>query len=163
MQFLQKLSELENKYDELTAQLSSAEVLADPARYPRVAKSHSELHAVIEKFRQWKSVQQSLVNTKALLDESAADPEMKSLANEEFEELKKQQEQLEGELKVLLLPKDPNDEKNVVLEIRAGTGGDEATLFAQEIFRMYARYAETQGWRVEVLSSSASAVGGLKE
>src|SRR5438309_11293713 len=163
MQFLQKLSELENRYDELTAQLSSAEVLADPARYPRVAKSHSELHAVIEKFRQWKSVQKSLVNTKALLDESAADPEMKSLANEEFEELKKQQEQLEGELKVLLLPKDPNDEKNVVLEIRAGTGGDEATLFAQEIFRMYDRYAESQGWRVEVLSSSLSGVGGLKE
>jgi peptide chain release factor 1 len=163
MQFLQKLSELENKYDELTAQLSSAEVLADPARYPRVAKSHSELHAVIEKFRQWKSVQKSLVNTKALLDESAADPEMKSLANEEFEGLKKQQEQLEGELKVLLLPKDPNDEKNVVLEIRAGTGGDEATLFAQEIFRMYDRYAESQGWRVEVLSSSLSGVGGLKE
>ena len=163
MQFLQKLSELENKYDELTAQLSSAEVLADPARYPRVAKSHSELHAVIEKFRQWKSVQNSLVNTKTLLEESAADPEMKSLANEEFEELKKQQEQLEGELKVLLLPKDPNDEKNVVLEIRAGTGGDEATLFAQEIFRMYDRYAESQGWRVEVLSSSLSSVGGLKE
>src|SRR5438105_6153740 len=163
MQFLQKLSELENKYDELTAQLSSAEVLADPARYPRVAKSHSELHAVIEKFRQWKSVQNSLVNTKTLLDESAADPAMESLANEEFEELKKQQEQLEGELKVLLLPKDPNDEKNVVLEIRAGTGGDEATLFAQEIFRMYDRYAESQGWRVEVLSSSLSGVGGLKE
>jgi peptide chain release factor 1 len=85
------------------------------------------------------------------------------LASEEFEELKKQQEQLEAELKVLLLPKDPNDERNVVLEIRAGTGGDEATLFAQEIFRMYDRYAESQGWRVEVLSSSLSGVGGLKE
>jgi peptide chain release factor 1 len=163
MQFSQKLSELENKYDELTAQLSSPEVLADPARYQRVAKSHSELHAVVEKFRQWKIVQKNLANTKTLLEESASDPEMKSLANEEFEELKKQQEQIEGELKVLFLPKDPNDEKNVVLEIRAGTGGDEATLFAQEIFRMYDRYAESQGWRVEVLSSSLSAVGGLKE
>jgi peptide chain release factor 1 len=161
MQFLPKLSELENRYDELTARLSSADVLADPVRYQKAAKSHSELHDVVEKFRQWKRVQNSLQSTKALLEES--DPEMKMLANEEFEELKKQQEQIEGDLKVLLLPKDPNDEKNVVLEIRAGTGGDEATLFAQEIFRMYSRYAESQGWRVEVLSSSLSGVGGLKE
>jgi peptide chain release factor 1 len=161
MQFVQKLSELENKYDGLTAQLSSAEVLADPARYQKAAKSHSELHDVVEKFRQWKGVQNSLVSTKTLLEES--DPEMKTLASEEFEHLKRQEEQIEAELKVLLLPKDPNDEKNVVLEIRAGTGGDEATLFAQEIFRMYSRYAESQGWRVEVLSSSLSGVGGLKE
>src|ERR1043166_5047178 len=161
MQFLPKLSELESRYDESTARLSSADVLADPVRYQKAAKSHSELHDVVEKFRQWKRVQNSLQSTKALLEES--DPEMKMLANEEFEELKKQQEQIERDLKVLLLPKDPNDEKNGVGEIRAGTGGDEATLFAQEIFRMYSRYAETRRWNVEVTSVSESAVGGLKE
>jgi len=163
MQFFEKLAEIEKKYDELNSQLGSADVLADPARYQKAAKAHSDLREVVEKFRQWKDVQKSLAETKALLEESGSDAEMRALAQEEFERLKPQQEQIEGELKILLLPKDPNDEKNVVLEIRAGTGGDEATLFAQEIFRMYDRYAESQGWRVEVLSSSLSGVGGLKE
>src|SRR5437762_12288406 len=113
MQFLKKLAEIESKYDELNAQLGSAEVLADPARYQKVAKAQSELREVVEKFRQWKDVQKSLAETKALLEESEA--EMKVLAQEEFEKLKPQQEQIEDELKVLLLPQDPNDERNVVL------------------------------------------------
>src|SRR5207249_9222894 len=108
-------------------------------------------------------IRKSLQATQALVEESASDAAMKALAEEELKTLEERREQVEGELKVLLLPKDPNDEKNVVLEIRAGSGGDEASLFAQEVFRMYSRYAETQGWRAEVLSSSASAVGGLKE
>jgi peptide chain release factor 1 len=121
------------------------------------------LRDVIEKYRDWKDLQKSLVQTKTLIGESASDPEMKALAHEELEQLQKREKQVEEELTVLLLPRDPNDERNVVLEIRAGTGGDEATLFAQEMFRMYSRYAEAKGWRVEVLSDSVSPVGGLKE
>jgi peptide chain release factor 1 len=163
MHFLEKLAEIENRYEELTAQLSDPEVLAEPGRYQKAAKAHSELREVVEKYRQWKDLQKSLKETKGLLEESSADAEMKTLAHDELSELEKRREQVEQELKILLLPKDPNDEKNVVLEIRAGTGGDEATLFAQEIFRMYTRYAEAQGWRMEVLSTSLSGVGGLKE
>jgi peptide chain release factor 1 len=163
MHFLERLNEIEAKYEELTAQLSDAQVLADPARYQKAAKAHAELSEIVEKFRRWKDLQKSLRETKGLLEESAADAEMKALAHEELVELEKNREQVEEKLKLLMLPKDPNDERNVVLEIRAGTGGDEATLFAQEVFRMYTRYAEAQGWRVEVLSTSLSSVGGLKE
>ncbi len=163
MYFLDKLAEIEKKYEELTAQLSDPEVLADPARYQKTAKAHADLGEMVEKYRQWKQIQKSIGGAKELLEESSSDSEMKALAHEELTQLERQREQVEQELKILMLPKDPNDEKNVILEIRAGTGGDEATLFAQEIFRMYSRYAESQGWRVEVLSSSVSGVGGLKE
>jgi peptide chain release factor 1 len=163
MHFLEKLAEIERKYEELTAQLSDPQVLTEPARYQRVAKAHAELSEVVEKYRQWQDIAKSIRGARELLEESASDSEMKALAHDELTHLEKRREQVEQELKILMLPKDPNDEKNVVLEIRAGTGGDEATLFAQEIFRMYTRYAESQGWKVEVLSSSASGVGGLKE
>jgi peptide chain release factor 1 len=163
MHFLKKLAEIENKYEELTAQLGNPKLLADPALYSKTAKAHADLREVVEKYRQWKRIDKSLADTQALLDESSSDPAMKTLAQEELELLEKRRADAERELKRLLLPKDPNDEKNVILEIRAGTGGDEATLFAQEIFRMYSRYAESQGWRMELLSSSLSAVGGLKE
>ena len=163
MHFSEKLAEIEAKYDELTAQLGDPAVLADQALYQKTAKAHSELSGVVEKYREWKSIRKSLEETKALLEETSTDAEMKALAHEELADLEKRQTKVEEELRILLLPKDPNDEKNVVLEIRAGTGGDEATLFAQEIFRMYDRYAETQGWRVEVLSTSLSGIGGLKE
>jgi peptide chain release factor 1 len=163
MHILEKLTEIERNYDELTAQLGQPEVLADPTRYQKIAKAHSDLREIVEKYRQWKGLEKSQAETKALLEQSSSDPEMRALAHEELLELDKQKEQAEQELKVLLLPTDPNDEKNVVLEIRAGTGGDEASLFAQEIFRMYTRYAESQRWRVEILSSSMSNVGGLKE
>ncbi len=163
MQFLDKLAEIETKYEELTAQLSEAQVLADPSLYPKTAKAHAELREIVEKYREWKSIQKSMIETKTILEESSSDPEMKALAREEVSHLEKQQEEVERDLKILLVPKDLNDEKNVVLEIRAGAGGDEASLFAQEIFRMYSRYAESQGWRVEVLSDSLSGVGGLKE
>jgi peptide chain release factor 1 len=163
MHFLEKLAEIEKKYDELTAQLGDPGVLADPALYQKTAKAHSDLSEVVEKYREWKGIRKGLEETKALLAEASTDAEMKALADEELADLEKRQEKVEEELRILLLPKDPNDEKNVVLEIRAGTGGDEATLFAQEIFRMYNRYAESQGWRVEVLSTSLSGIGGVKE
>src|SRR3989442_5901491 len=163
MQFLEKLAEIEKKYEELTAQLGDAEVLADPSRYQKAAKALAELSEIVEKYRQWKEIRKALADTKALVEESSSDPALKALAQEELAQLENRQAAAEAELKVLILPKDPNDEKNVVLEIRAGTGGDEASLFAQEVFRMYSRYAESQGWRVEVLSTSVSGIGGLKE
>ncbi|MGA2476357.1 MAG: peptide chain release factor 1 [Terriglobia bacterium] len=163
MHFSEKLAEIEAKYDALTAQLGDPAVLADQALYQKTAKAHSELSEIVEKYREWKSLRKSFEETKALLEEASTDAEMKALAHEELADLEKRQAKVEEELGILLLPRDPNDEKNVVLEIRAGTGGDEATLFAQEIFRMYDRYAESQGWRVEVLSTSLSGIGGLKE
>ncbi len=163
MHFLEKLTEIESKYEGLNAQLSDPRVLADPSLYQKAAKAQAELREIVEKYRQWKDLEKSIQETKKLLEESSSDPGMKALAHEELDHLEKRRERMDGELKMLLLPKDPNDEKNVILEIRAGTGGDEATLFAQEIFRMYSRYAEAQGWRVEVLSESLSGIGGLKE
>ncbi len=163
MHFLPKLEEIEKRYESLTADLGNPQVLGDPSTYQRTAKAHSELQEIVDCYREWKEIQKGLVGTKTLLEESSSDSEMRVLAQAELAELEKRQEAIEAQLKLLLLPKDPNDEKNCVLEIRAGTGGDEATLFAQEIFRMYGRYAEEQGWKIEVLSSSLSGVGGLKE
>jgi peptide chain release factor 1 len=161
MMMFDKLKEIEARYGELTEQLAQPDVFADTQQYQKLTKAHSELAPVVEKYREWKGVAKSLDDAKAMLHDS--DAELRAMAQEELEKLQPRVEPLEAELKVLLLPKDPNDEKNVVLEVRAGTGGDEATLFAAEIFRMYSRYAESQGWRVEVLSASYSGVGGLKE
>lgn len=163
MLFLDKLAEIERKYEELTAQLSSPEVLADNSRYQKIAKALADISEVVEKYRQWKAIDKSMSGAKELLADASTDEEMKALAHEELAEMEQQRVRVEEEIKVLMLPRDPNDEKNVVLEIRAGTGGDEATLFADEVFRMYSRYAESQGWKVEILSSSLSGVGGLKE
>ena len=158
----ERLEQTESKYEELTQALASPEIVSDSARYQKTAKAHSELQLVVEKYREYKDLTRGIRDSKAmLLDES--DSEMRELAQEELDRLEERLGTVEEELKVLLLPKDPNDEKNVILEIRAGTGGDEATLFAAEIFRMYNRYAETQRWKVEVLSTSESSVGGLKE
>jgi peptide chain release factor 1 len=158
----EKLNQIEARYDEMTQELSSAEVLADSARYQKLAKQHSELSGIVAKYREWKEIARGLEGAKQLLRETD-DPEMKQMAHDEERELEARRDRVERELKVLLLPKDPNDEKNVLLEIRAGTGGDEASLFANELFRMYSRYAESQGWRVEVLESSPSSIGGVKE
>ena len=163
MHFLARLEEIEKRYDELTAALSDPQILGDPSAYQKTAKTHAELQEIVDRYREWKEVQKALVETRSLLEDSTSDAEMHALAQEELVELEQRKESVEGHLKILLLPKDPNDEKNIVLEIRAGTGGDEATLFAQEIFRMYSRYAEQQDWKVDVLSSSLSGVGGLKE
>jgi peptide chain release factor 1 len=157
-----KLKQIESRYDEMTHELSSPDVHSDSARYQKLAKQHSELGDIVAKYREWKEIEKGLQGAKQLLVE-ADDPEMKQMAHDEERALESRSESVERELKVLLLPKDPNDEKNVIVEIRAGTGGDEASLFAGELFRMYSRYAETQGWRVEVLESSPSSIGGVKE
>jgi peptide chain release factor 1 len=156
-----KLEQVEGRLDDLTAQLSDPAVLGDGARYQKTARAHSDLSEMVGKYREWKGIQQEIAGAKAMLAEN--DPEMQAMAKEELTGLEARSTAVEQDLKVLLLPKDPHDDANVVLEIRAGTGGDEATLFAAEVFRMYTRYAETQRWKVEELSSSLSEIGGLKE
>jgi len=157
-----RLDQIEAKYDELTQALATPEVISDSARYQKTAKAHSELAPAVEKYREYKDLKHGIAESKAVIAEES-DAEMRAYAQEELTKLEERIGKVEEELKVLLIPKDPNDEKNVVLEIRAGTGGDEASLFAAEIFRMYTRYAESQRWKVEVLSTSESGVGGLKE
>jgi peptide chain release factor 1 len=161
MQFAQKLAQLEKRFDELTQQMADPAVISGADQYRKVTKAQSELSEIVAYYRQWKSVEDSLSQARPMLQEK--DPELRAMAEEEIARLSPSLAKIEEEIKILLLPKDPNDEKNVVLEIRAGTGGDEATLFAGEIFRMYSRFAESQRWKMEVTSSSESAVGGLKE
>src|SRR5215467_11055581 len=158
----ERLNQIESKYDELTRALASPEVIGDSSRYQKTAKAHAELSEIVEKYREYKDLKRGIDESKTMIAEES-DAELKAYAQEELTRLEERLAATEAELKVLLIPKDPNDEKNVVLEIRAGTGGDEATLFADEMFRMYTRYAETQRWKVEVLSTSESSVGGLKE
>ncbi len=158
----ERLNQIEAKCDELTKALSSPEIISDSSRYQKTAKAHSEVAEIVEKYREFKDLRRGVDESKAMIAEES-DAEMRAYAQEELTQLEERLARTEAELKVLLVPKDPNDEKNVVLEIRAGTGGDEATLFASEMFRMYSRYAETQRWKVEVLSTSESGVGGLKE
>jgi peptide chain release factor 1 len=158
----ERLDQIEARYEELTHALASPELIGDSSKYQKTAKAHSEIAPMVEKYREYKDLQRGITESKAVLADEK-DPEMRAYAQEELDNLEIRLHQVEEELKVLLLPKDPNDEKDVILEIRAGTGGDEATLFAAEMFRMYTRYAETQGWKVEVLNSSESGVGGLKE
>jgi len=156
-----KLLSVENKYDELMTKLGTAEVQADAAEYRRAAKTLSELEPLVQKFREYKSVEQDIAGAEELVN--GGDSDMRDLAREELKTLEVRREALLQDLKILLIPKDPNDEKDVILEIRAGTGGDEAALFAADLFRMYSRFAEKQGWRIEVMSTSESGTGGLKE
>jgi peptide chain release factor 1 len=162
MTFTEKLDQLGVRYDELTQQLSTAELVSDSTKFQKVAKQHAELEQIVEKHREYKQIEKDLAGAHEMtLD--AGDAEMKQMAHEEEKQLLARKETVERELKLLLLPKDPNDDKSVIVEIRAGTGGDEAALFAAELFRMYSRYAETQGWKVEILESSPSSIGGMKE
>ena len=157
-----KLDQLGARYDELTQQLSTAEIASDSARFQKIAKQHAELEEIVGKHREFKQVEKDLAGAHQMVLENE-DAELKQMALDEEKQLSARKEVVERELKLLLLPKDPNDEKSVIVEIRAGTGGDEAALFAGELFRMYSRYAETQGWKVEILESSPSSLGGLKE
>ncbi len=159
---LEKLEQIEARYEELTNELSSPELLSNPAAYAKLAKQHRSLGEVVEKYRAWKSLKSQLTGARDLLEHSQEE-EMRELARVEVDALEARLEQTGSDLKLLLLPRDPNDEKNVILEIRAGTGGDEATLFAAEMLRMYARYAERQRWRMEILDASESGIGGIKE
>ena len=156
-----KLAAVERHYDELMTRLGTVEVQSDAAEYRKAAKTLSELEPLVQKYREYKVVEENIAGTTELAKGSDAD--MRALAEEELPALREKRDALLEELKILLIPKDPNDEKNVILEIRAGTGGDEAGLFAADLFRMYSRYAETQRWRVDVLSSSEGTGGGLKE
>ena len=157
-----RLDQIEARFQELNKALSSPEIVNDSANYQKTAKAQGELAPIVEKYREYKQLQSGIADSRAMIAQET-DPDMLAYAQEELQSLEQQLTAAEEELKVLLLPKDPNDEKNIILEIRAGTGGDEATLFAAEIFRMYMRYAESRHWKVEVLSSSESSVGGLKE
>jgi len=161
MQYRQRLEETEARFDGLTAQMADPAVISDAESYRKIAKQQSDLTEVVAKYREYKTTRKNYDEARLMLDDS--DPDVRAMAVDEVAQLEPAIAKIEEELKVLLLPKDPLDEKNVVLEIRAGTGGDEATLFAAEIFRMYSRYAETKKWRIEITSASESSVGGLKE
>ena len=159
---LDKLEQIVTRYNELTQELSSPELLSNPTAYGKVAKQHRALEEVVQKYQAWKGLKAELAEARELMD-TADDEEMREMARMELESLQTRIDETDRELKLLLIPTDPNDEKNVILEIRAGTGGDEATLFAAEMVRMYSRYAEKQRWRFEVLEASESGIGGLKE
>src|SRR5215467_427201 len=159
---IDRLRTVEARYDELTQQLADPAVVSDSKRYQKTAKAHAELGELVEKFHQYKDLERGIAETRAMVREET-DVELKAMAEEELSGLEGRLAKCEHELKVLLLPKDPNDERNVILEIRAGTGGDEAALFVADVFRMYTRYAEGQRWRVEILSSNPTGIGGFKE
>src|ERR1041385_6343205 len=156
-----KLTAEERRYEELMRLLATSEVQSDPSEYRKHAKALAEVEPLVERFREYKTVVRDVAQTEELA--AGADADMRELAREELKALVAKRDSLVTELKAMLVPKDPNDAKNVILEIRAGTGGDEAALFAGELFRMYSKFAERQGWRIEVMSTSETGVGGLKE
>lgn len=159
---IEKLNSLEKKYEELSVKLADPAVIADRAAYQKHAKAHRELHEIVEKFSAYKEVLHEIAETRKLV-QSETDPEMRKLADEELASLLEREGEYLQQMQLLLMPKDPNDDKNVLLEIRAGTGGNEATLFAADLFRMYSRFAERTGWRVELMDTHQSEVGGFKE
>ncbi len=159
----QKLEEIKEKYNKLLTSLSDSAVISDPQKIRKASKEKSDLEPIVEKYDEFLKNQKEIRESQEILDDDAADPELKDLAEAELEELQEQEEKLEEELHVMLLPKDPHDEKDVFLEIRAGAGGDEASLFAQDLFRMYSRFAERKGWRIEIMSTSQSPIKGFKE
>src|SRR5256885_5648219 len=158
---LDKLAEVEKRYVELESLMSDPQLLNQQREYSKFAKERAELEEIVACFREWRKVEQEIQGNRQLLEEN--DEGIRELAKEELVTLRQRKEALESQLKLLILPKDPNDNKNVILEIRAGTGGEEAALFAGELFRMYSRYAESRGWRVEMMSSNPTGLGGLKE
>ena len=159
---LEKLQSLEQKYEELNREMSDPEVLSDPQTYNKLAKAHSDLGEIVGKYREYRQVLADLDDAE-MMAEAPQEADFAALLDEEIATLSKDKERLESELQVLLLPKDPNDDKNVIVEIRAGTGGEEAALFAGTLFRMYSRYAEVERWKVDILSSNATELGGFKE
>ncbi len=159
---LERLKQIESRYEELSREILSPELLANHSAYSKAAKQRRALGDIVEKYRAWKTFKEELAGARELF-ETAEDEEMRELARLEVDALQAKLEATERDLKLLLVPSDPNDEKNVIVEIRAGTGGDEASLFAADVLRMYGRYAERQGWRFEVLDASESGIGGIKE
>mgnify|MGYP000843707697 CR=1 FL=1 len=159
---LDKLHAVEEKYRELESLISDPAVLADMSKWQKLSREHAQLAPVVEKYREYKKVREGLLEAKAIFDDNP-DADMRRLAEDEIAELRPRLEALARELPILLLPKDPNDAKNVIVEIRGGVGGEEAALFAGDLFRMYARYAERRGWRVDVIDKNATEIGGFKE
>ncbi len=157
----EKLDDLESRFDDLNARMGDAAIVSNTSLYQKIAKERSDLSPLVETYRRYKKIRKELNDNRKLLDEN--DEEIRRLTKEDNIRLEAEEKILEAELKVLLLPKDPNDRKNVFLEIRAGTGGDEAALFASDLFRMYSRYAETKGWKVEIMDSNPTGIGGFKE
>lgn len=156
-----KLDELEKKFKDLELKLSDPKVISNPAELQRLAKEHAELSKIVEKYREYKEVLRQMEDAMSLCDED--DEELRELAKEEVAQLKQALETLEEELAFLLLPKDPDDDKSVIVEIRAGAGGEEAALFAADLYRMYVRYAERKGWKVELITANETGIGGYKE
>ena len=160
---LEKLNSVDQTFNELTRRLADPDVARDPDEFQRIAKARSSLEETVIAYDTWKQVQEELAGAREIYREASSDPDLKEMAAEEVNDLEAQQVELEQRLKILLLPKDPNDEKNIMLEIRAGTGGDEASIWAGDLVRMYSRYSESQSWKVQLVSESLADMGGFKE
>ncbi len=160
---LDKLKSVEQTFYELTQRLADPDVARDPTEFQRIAKARASLEETVETYDAWKKAQQDLQEARQISKDAGGDPDLKELANLEIAELDELSQTLEARLKVLLLPRDPNDDKNIMLEVRAGTGGDEASIWAGDLVRMYSRYAEEQGWRVKLMGLSLAEMGGVKE
>jgi len=158
-----KLDFILEKYEELSHKVSDPEVINDQAVWQKSMKDMSDMEPIVSKYREYKKATDDLRSTKELLGDSGLDEEMRELAKMELAELEEKQEALSNELRILLLPKDPNDDKNVIVEIRAGTGGEEAGLFGSDLLRMYMRYAERRGWKTEMMDINDTGIGGIKE
>lgn len=159
----EKLSFIEERYEELSRQISDPEVIADQAQFAKLCKEQSDISPIVEKYKEYKTLTQAIKDSEEILADPDMDKELKELAEEEIKESKRQIETIDGELKILLLPKDPNDDKSVIVEIRGGAGGDEAALFAGDLFRMYTMYAEANRWKTDILNSNPTDIGGYKE
>lgn len=159
----EKLAVMEEKYEEISRRLSDPGIVSDNKLYTQLMRDFKNMTPIIEKYREYKKAQTSFSDARELLDENTSDKELKELAQAEFDEAREDMERFTQDLKILLLPKDPNDEKNVIIEIRGGAGGEEAALFANSLYRMYTMYAETRGWKQEVLNANPTELGGFKE
>jgi peptide chain release factor 1 len=160
---LEKLKSVEQTFNELTRRLADPDTAKNPDEYQTIAKARSSLEEVVDTYESWKTAQEELIGARQILKEAQSDPELQEMAALEVEELEQKIEYLENRLKILLLPRDPNDDKNIMLEIRAGTGGDEASIWAGDLVRMYSRYADVQNWKVKLVSESLAEMGGFKE
>ena len=160
---LEELEEIKEKYRQLTESLSDPSLVSDPQKIKKVAKERARLEPVVKKYEEYQKIVKGIEDSEEILKDSSSEADIKELAEEELEHLREKEEEVKEELRILLLPEDPNDEKDVIMEIRAGAGGDEASLFAQDLFRMYSRFAEDKEWKLEVMNTSISPIGGLKE
>ena len=159
----EKLSFIEKQHEELAAKISDPEVMQDMDNWRKLCKEHADMTPIVEKYKEYKANKNTIEDAEMMLDDPETDKEFKEMLNEEIKEAKANIERIEEELKILLLPKDPNDDKNVIVEIRGGAGGDEAALFAADLYRMYTMYAESKRWKTEILNLSEIGIGGIKE